>query len=270
VTAHLKAVGRTGGVAQARPLRTVVTGASSGLGRALCLEIARRSPGASMLLIARRRDELERLAADCRDARCTLAPIDLTDTPALREACARFVADGVPDLVVANAGISAGTLTEIVDDRASFRRIIDVNLIGLMETLGPFIEPMREAGRGRLVGIASVAGIRGLPGASAYSASKAAVISHLESLRVELRGSGVDVVTLAPGYVRTPMTDANPYRMPFLIDADVFARRALDAIESGRRFVVIPWQMGIVARLLRLMPDPLYDLLFARAPRKPR
>lgn len=251
-------------------MRAVITGATSGLGRALALEIARRSPEAALLLIGRRGDALAALAAQMPGARCTLAAIDVTDTAALRACCGRFIADGVPDLVIANAGISAGTLTEIVDDRAAFRRIVDVNLIGLMETLGPFVAPMRSARRGALVGVASVAGIRGLPGASAYSASKAAVISHLESLRVELHGSGVDVVTLAPGYVRTPMTAGNPYRMPFLIDADVFARRALDAIAGRRRFVVIPWPMSIVARILRLLPDALYDRLFARAPRKPR
>jgi short-subunit dehydrogenase len=129
---------------------------------------------------------------------------------------------------------------------------------------------MEGRGSGRLVGIASVAGIRGLPGAGAYSASKSAAITYLESLRVELRGSGVKVVTIAPGYIRTPMTDANDYAMPFMLEADEAARRFAKAIEAGVSYTVIPWQMGIVAKLMRLLPNSLFDRLAARAGRKPR
>jgi hypothetical protein len=137
-------------------------------------------------------------------------------------------------------------------------------------TFQPFIAPMRERRCGSLVGIASVAGFRGLPGAAAYSASKSAVITYLESLRTELHGSGLSVTTICPGYVRTPMTDINPYRMPFIIGADDAARRFSRAIASKRRFVVIPWQMGVVGCVLRLLPGWLFEWLFARAPRKPR
>jgi short-subunit dehydrogenase len=120
------------------------------------------------------------------------------------------------------------------------------------------------------VGIASVAGFRGLPGAAAYSASKAAAISYLESLRVELRGSGISVVTICPGYVATPLTSKNPYRMPFLMDAEVAARKMVISIDARKRFYVLPWQMALVGWILRRLPRPLYDLLFSRAPRKPR
>ncbi|MEO8409496.1 MAG: SDR family NAD(P)-dependent oxidoreductase, partial [Propionivibrio sp.] len=145
-------------------------------------------------------------------------------------------------------------------------------------TFSPFIAAMRVAAKGekgaktkgRLVGIASVAGIRGLAGAEAYSASKAAAIAYLESLRLELRASGIKVVTIAPGYIATPMTAVNPYRMPFLLDADVAARRVADAIARGSSYTVIPWQMGVVAKFLRILPNWLYDRLFANAPRKPR
>jgi short-subunit dehydrogenase len=129
---------------------------------------------------------------------------------------------------------------------------------------------MQERGNGRLVGIASVAGIRGLPGAEAYSASKAAAIAYLESLRLEMRPSGVKVVTIAPGYIETPMTAINPYPMPFMLPADEAARRFARAIERGASYTVIPWQMGIVAKGLRLLPNWLYDRLFTNAPRKPR
>ena len=129
---------------------------------------------------------------------------------------------------------------------------------------------MRARGRGTLVGIGSVAGVRGLPGAGAYSASKAAVRAYCESLRVELRGSGVRVVTLAPGFIATPMTARNPYRMPFLMPVDRFAEQAVRAIDAGVSYRVIPWPMAWVARLLRLVPDALYDRVAARRKRKPR
>ena len=143
-------------------------------------------------------------------------------------------------------------------------------------TFSPFIAAMRSANNAdhsqarRLVGIASIAGIRGLPGAEAYSASKAAAITYLESLRLELRSSGIKVVTIAPGYIETPMTAINPYRMPFLLPADEAALRFARAIERGASYAVIPWQMGIVAKLLRLLPNAVYDRLFANAPRKPK
>ena len=124
--------------------------------------------------------------------------------------------------------------------------------------------------KGRLVGFASVAGIRGLPGAEAYSASKAATISYLESLRLELRATGIKVVTIAPGYIKTPMTDVNTYRMPFLMPVAQAAKAFAKEIDKGRSYVVIPWQMGVVAKLMRLMPNWLYDALFTRAPRKPK
>ena len=129
---------------------------------------------------------------------------------------------------------------------------------------------MRSARRGTFVGIASIAGFRGIPGSGAYSASKAAAIGYLESLRVELRGSGIAVVTICPGYVATPMTAANPYRMPFLMQPDVAARKIARAIAARKRFYVLPWQMALAGRALRMLPRPLYDRVFANAPVKPR
>jgi short-subunit dehydrogenase len=176
----------------------------------------------------------------------------------------------VPDIVIANAGVSRGTLTEIADDLPAFRAVFDTNVLGLVHTFHPFVAAMRDVRRGTLVGIASVAGFRGLPGAGAYSASKAAAISYLESLRVELAGSGVAVVTVCPGYVATPMTARNAYRMPFLLGADKAARLIARAIARRRRHYVLPWPMALVGRALRLLPRPLYDAAFARAPRKAR
>jgi short-subunit dehydrogenase len=177
---------------------------------------------------------------------------------------------GVPDIVIANAGVSRGTLTEYPEDIDAFQQIIDINLLGVVKTFQPFLVLMRDAKKGSLVGIASVAGFRGLPGASAYSASKAAVISYLESLRVELSGSGVQVVTICPGYIKTPMTDVNPYPMPFILEPEEAAKCIARAIELGNTFKVIPWQMGLVGRILKLLPNWIYDLAFKKAPYKPR
>jgi short-subunit dehydrogenase len=177
---------------------------------------------------------------------------------------------GVPDLVIANAGMSAGTSSEDLRDVAHLRRLLDVNVVGVAVTLAAFAPGMRKAGRGALACIASVAGFRGLAGNGAYSGSKAAAIAWMESLRVEMRGSGVAVVCICPGYIDTPMTRVNRFRMPFLLPADEAARRIARAIERKPRVAVVPWQMALVSVALRAMPGWLYDRLAAGAPRKPR
>jgi NAD(P)-dependent dehydrogenase (short-subunit alcohol dehydrogenase family) len=250
-------------------LKVFVTGASSGIGEALAVYYA--GQGATLGLAARRPDFLAGLNRRLGGGHACY-PLDVTDAPALHAAAADFMARfGAPDIVIANAGVSAGTLTECEEDLDTFRRIMDTNVFGMAATFAPFVKAMQTAGgERRLVGIASVAGIRGLPGAEAYSASKAAAISYLESLRLEMRPGGIKVVTIAPGYIATPMTAVNPYRMPFLLPADKAAERFALAIERGVAYTVIPWQMGVVAKLLRLLPNWLYDRLFAGAPRKPR
>jgi len=250
-------------------LKVFITGASSGIGEALAVYYAAR--GARLGLAARRADFLDDLDRRLGGGHARY-PLDVCDAPALHAAAADFIARfGAPDIVIANAGVSAGTLTEFEEDLAVFRRVMDTNVFGMAATFAPFIPAMKAAGgEKRLVGIASVAGIRGLPGAEAYSASKAAAIAYLESLRLEMRPYGIKVVTIAPGYIATPMTAINPYRMPFLLPADQAAERFARAIERGLAYTVIPWPMGIVAKLLRLLPNWLYDRLFTSAPRKPR
>jgi short-subunit dehydrogenase len=197
--------------------------------------------------------------------------VDVTDVPALERTAADFVARfGAPDLVIANAGVGVGTHSDELADIDKLRRVMEVNLTGLAATLAAFAPAMRAAGRGTLAGIASVAGFRGLAGNGAYCASKSAAITWMESLRTELYGSGVSVVCVCPGYIDTPMTRVNRYRMPFLLPADEAARRIARAIAARRRLAVIPWQMAAVSVLLRAMPGWLYDRLAARAPRKPR
>ena len=251
--------------------RVFITGASSGIGAALAAEYAAR--GATLGLVARRREVLEQLAASLPNAHLhKVYALDVTDHAALAAAAQDFIAThGGADVVIANAGISHGTLTEFAADLPVFDTILATNVSATVATFAPFIATMKaQPGSCRLVGIGSVAGIRGLPGAGAYSASKAAVLSYCESLRLELKRDGIKVVTIAPGYIDTPMTRHNAYPMPFLMPAARFAAKAFDAIERGTSYAVIPWQMGVVAKLLRALPNALYDLAFSRAPHKAR
>ncbi len=251
-------------------MNVFITGASSGIGAALARHYA--GTGANLGLVARRQAPLDQLVSTLpAQGRVIARAGDVRVASELSDAATAFVARfGVPDIVIANAGISQGTSTEHADDAAVFRAILDTNVLGIVHSFQPFLAAMRERRCGTLVGIASVAGFRGLPGAGAYSASKAAAIAYLESLRVELLDSGLQVVTVCPGYVATPMTAKNPYRMPFLVDADRGARLIARAIERQRHFYVFPWPMAIVGWALRALPRPLYGALFRNAPRKPR
>jgi short-subunit dehydrogenase len=252
----------------ARSLTVFLTGASSGIGAALAREYAAR--GATLGLVARRAAVLNELVATLPGRHFVYAA-DVTDKDALLAAARAFERDtGGVDVVIANAGISVGVLTEHYEDLDAFKQVFDTNVLAMAHTFHPFIAPMRSRRRGTLVGIASVAGIRGLPGSEAYCASKAAAISYCESLRVELRRFDVQVVTIAPGFVRTPLTAKNPYRMPFLMEPADFARAAVDKIGAGVSYAVVPWQMGLVAKLLRALPNWAFDRLLGNRPYKPR
>jgi short-subunit dehydrogenase len=226
--------------------------------------------GATVAAFARRGEMLQQLSAEFPD-RALCYALDVRDAAAVQQAAGDLIARiGCPDVVIANAGVSAGTLTEYAEDVDAFQQVVDINVLGMVKTFQPFVAAMRTAQAGTLVGIASVAGFRGLPGAGAYSASKAAAISYLESLRVELRDSGVKVVTICPGYIRTPMTAINPYPMPFMMEAGDAAKRMAKAIDRQSAFIVLPWQMNLVGYMLKIMPPWIFDRLFVNAPRKPR
>jgi len=241
-------------------VRVVITGASSGIGEALARHYA--SQGAVLGLISRRAAPVSNGAS---------YPVDVTDEASLERVARDFIDRfGVPDLVIANAGISSGTSGADQGDVLTLKRILEVNVAGLAATLAAFAPAMRAAGRGTLAGIASVAGFRGLAGNGAYCASKSAAITWMESLRTELYGSGVSVVCVCPGYIDTPMTQVNRFHMPFLISADDAAQRIARAIAAKRRLTVIPWQMALVSLVLRATPGWLFDRIAARAPRKPR
>ncbi|HVZ46945.1 MAG TPA: SDR family oxidoreductase [Ramlibacter sp.] len=248
-----------------------ITGASSGIGQALAERYAQA--GCRLALVARRTQEIERWAAGAglETGRWAVYGADVADIGSIVAAGhACIAAQGVPDVVIANAGISIGMDSAERDDLDVMARTYAVNAVGVAATFHPFVQPMARRGSGRLVGISSVAGIRGLPGHGAYCSSKAAVISYCESLRGELRSSGVRVVTICPGYVATPLTARNRYGMPFLLQPHEFAARAFRAIESGASYRVIPWQMGLVAKLLRAMPNAIFDRVMTGRPRKRR
>lgn len=248
-----------------------ITGASSGIGQALALRFAQA--GWRLALVARRREATlawasgQGLGAD----RCAVYAADVAQIDSIvaaGQAC--IAAQGLPDVVIACAGASIGMDTAERADLDVMRDLLALNNVGLAATFHPFLAAMRERGAGTLVGVASVSAIRGLPGHGAYCASKAGVVAYCESLRVECRSTGVRVLTLVPGYVATPLTARNSYSMPFLMSPERFAERAYRAILAGASYRVIPWQMGVVAKLLRVLPNALYDRLMAGRGRKAR
>ena len=249
----------------------LITGASSGIGQAMAQHYARR--GDRLALVARRSEVIKTWlnASETSAGSYEIYNADVTDVDsmaAMAKAC--MARQGVPDVVIANAGISVGVDSSVREDLDVMARLFATNVMGVAATFGPFIAAMVSRGSGTLVGIGSVAGIRGLPGHGGYCASKAAVISYCESLRGELRSSGVKVVTVCPGYIATPLTQNNGYHMPFLMQPEVFAEKASHVIDAGDSYRVIPWQMGVVAKCLRLLPNPWFDSLLAGRPRKPR
>lgn len=249
-------------------MKIVITGASSGIG----FQLAKRylEKGHVVGLISRRIEMLEHFEKGWPES-CRIYRADVRDLHALQRAAMDFISRfGCPDLVIANAGISAGTLAHPAEDIGTFQLIFDTNVIGMAKTFQPYVEEMKRKGGGTLVGIASVAGFRGLPGASAYSSSKAAVINYLEGIRAELYGTGIKVIAICPGYVETPMTEVNPYPMPFLLKADAAAEKIMKAVSRGKSFYTFPWQMRMVGIVLRMLPSRIHAFLFSKAPRKPR
>ena len=248
-----------------------ITGASSGIGQALASRFYQA--GYRLALAARRTAELQSWV-DAQPMRAGSyqiysANVATSDSiVAAGKAC--IASQGVPDVVIANAGISIGMDTAMREDLDVMQQTFATNNIGAAATFHPFIQAMTQRGSGTLVGIGSVAGIRGLPGHGAYCASKAALIAYCESLRGELKAGGVKVVTICPGYIDTPLTQKNSYSMPFLMPPDAFADKAFETIEAGCSYRVIPWQMGVVAKLLRLLPNVVFDRALAGRARKPR
>lgn len=237
------------------PLRVFITGASSGIGMTLARQYAKR--GAKIGLVARRAELLNRLAAELGSC-CTTYCVDVRDAAQMRAAAQDFMHrhQGI-DIVIANAGIARG----------SIHTIMETNLIGMVNTFQPFIKTMKHQGHGQLVGICSVAGIRGIPGASGYSASKAAAINYLEGLRCELHRHGIRVNTIIPGYIRTPITSVIRHRLPFLADVDDACAKFIRAIDKNQRLMVFPWQMAILTKFMAVLPAHTWEKITTLAPK---
>ena len=253
------------------PKLVLITGASSGIGQALAARFY--AAGYSLALVARRTTEIDAWARaqslDARRHQIYGADVSVIDSMvAAGKAC--LAAQGVPDVVIACAGISVGVDTGERADIEVMAQTYATNNVGTAATFHPFIRAMVQRKTGALVGIGSVNGIRGFAGHGANCPSKAALISYCECLRVELKSSGVKVVTLCPGYIDTPLTRQNQYSMPFLMHPQDFADKAFEAIEAGTSYRVIPWQMAAVAKVLRLLPNVVFDRVFGGRPRKPR
>jgi short-subunit dehydrogenase len=256
------------GVTMTEMRSVVVTGACGGIGSRLVEQLL--AAGASVALVGRDLAVLDRLHALAPERTRIYTP-DVSDSAAMNEVASDWMsAFGVPDAVIANAGVASGFDGSVQKDLAIMRRVLEINLLGVATTFQPFIAPMRERGSGRLVGMASIAGWRGMPGNGAYAASKGGLIRYLQSLRAELRPHGVTVTTVSPGYVKTPLIAGNTMHMPGMIEPEEAARRILDAALKRREKVTVPRRTGVLSRAIGLLPDPVADRILLREPRKPR
>ena len=248
----------------------VVTGACGGLGHALAKALL--VSGARVALLGLDRNVLQTLA-DTAPGRCAVYTPDVTDSTHMQRVAADWMATaGVPDLVIANAGVAAGYDTAEADDLAVFRRLLEINVLGVATTFQPFVKALRADGVRpcALVGVASIAGWRGMPGNGAYCASKGALIRYLQSLRSECRGTLMRVHTISPGYLRTALTAGNRFAMPGLLAPDVAALKLLQAVARGREEVVLPRRVGWLAQALGCLPQAWRDRLLLAQPAKPR
>ena len=233
----------------------VITGASSGIGWSLARVLA--SKGCKVGLIARRLEQLAALSREIEQAggQSVHATADVGDRSALHAAIHEIRTRlGPIDLLIANAGVGWPTLLEPMNvDHVE--KMFRVNVMGVVYAIEAVLPEMLQRRQGHLAAVSSLAGYKGLPGESGYCASKAAVISYMEGLRIQLRERGIHVTTICPGFVKTPMTDINEFKMPFLLEADDAARRIARALERKKKVFDFPWQMSLLMKLLRWLPD---------------
>jgi short-subunit dehydrogenase len=237
----------------------IITGASSGIGWSLAHALARGSWKVG--LVARRQDLLQKLSEEIRTAGGTaeFASADVADREQLLAAIAELRTRlGPIDLMVANAGVGAPTLVEPMNT-PDIEKMFRINLFGVVYSIESVLPEMLERGRGHIAAVSSIAAYKGLPGESAYCASKAAVNTYLEGLRVQLRGRGIAVTTICPGFIKTPMTDVNNFKMPFLMSSDEAARRIVRALKRRRKVYNFPWQMSLLMAVTRWLPDWILD-----------
>ena len=237
-----------------------LTGASSGIGESLAIALAKR--GATLGLLARRENELRDLAVRCESEGGTarVFPVDVTHAEAIENAAAVFRNEfGHIDILIANAGIGGNNHQTRALEPDAVKKVIDINLLGAANSVHAVLEHMLERGKGQLVAISSLAGLRGLPKSAAYSASKAGMTAFFESVRLDVQHKGIDVTIIQPGFIKTPLTAGRENKMPFLMELDDAIRLIIRAIESKKKFAAFPWQLATIVRAGKVFPAWLYD-----------
>ena len=248
--------------------KVLITGASSGIGLALAKNYD--SNNTILGLLGRNKENLNKLQKQLKCCSIVLVA-DVTKPNSMKIAADTFKRKyGSPDLIIANAGVSSGSLAAKKQDLKIVQKIFQTNFNGVLNTFNPFINDFIKKERGQLVAIASVAGIRGLPGAGAYSASKSALINYMESIRIELKKFNIQVTTISPGYIKTPMTNLNEYHMPFLINSDSAAKKIISIIKKNKSHTILPWQMAIIGKIMHILPNFVWDFLAKNSPQKKR
>jgi short-subunit dehydrogenase len=239
----------------------MITGASSGIGKGLALDIAAR--GARLGLLARRQDLLDEIVRAVK-GRAVAVTADVRDAHAMKAAADRVRRElGPIDMLIANAGI--GTSAHVAQlDPDHMANVININVLGAANSVAAVVPQMVERGHGQLVAISSLAAYRGLPKSAAYCASKAALSAYFESVRLDLRNTGVTVTIIHPGFIKTPLTAGREAKMPYLMELDDAIPKIVSAIEKGKKSIAFPWQLATVVRAGMLMPAFMYDWIAAR------
>lgn len=246
--------------------RVFLTGASSGIGEALAIALAKK--GATLGLVARREEMLKGLADKCdaTGATARFFACDVVDAAALQAAAETFRTEfGHIDIMIANAGIGGNDVLTRAYDPASVKKLIDINLLGAVNSIHAVVPQMIEHGSGHLVAISSLAGVRGLPKSAAYSASKAGMTAFFESVRLDNAKHGIDVTIIKPGFIETPLTSGRSNKMPFIMKLDDAILYFVGAIEKKKKFAAFPWQLAVLVGLAKIMPAWLYDRVAGRA-----
>lgn len=242
----------------------IITGASSGIGKGIALEIAAR--GANLGLVARREELLAEIVDQARalGVKAVAAAADVRDMTAVRQAADRFRAElGPIDILIANAGIGTSDhATRLTPEHAA--NVIGINTLGAVNSVAAVLPEMVQRNQGRLVAISSLAAYRGLAKSAAYCASKAALTSYFESLRIDLRGTGVGVSIIHPGFIKTDLTAGRAAKMPYLMELDDGVKRIVSAIEREKKLYAFPWQLATIVRASLIMPAAMYDWIAAR------
>lgn len=248
----------------------LITGASKGLGGAIALEYA--APDVTLFLSGRDEEGLKNVAQECENkgAKVHTKILDVCDKQDMENWISSCDTVSPLDLVIANAGISGGTGGPLNGESTSqVEKIFSVNVSGVFHTLLPAIPFMKARGKGQLAIVSSLAGFRGMPGAPAYCASKAAVKSYGEGLRGQLAADQIGVSVICPGFIKTAMTDANGFKMPFLMSADKAAKIIRKGLEKNKGRIAFPWPMFFSVWMLNILPDRFIHWITAKTPKKP-